>query len=82
MRVNDLAKKAGVTTDTSRYYTHIRLLNPSKDACNGYKNYHPQDERRLKFALKARHLGFTISEIQEIITLSSTGSLPVVRSEK
>jgi MerR family Zn(II)-responsive transcriptional regulator of zntA len=82
MRVKDLAKKTGVTADTVRYYTRIGLLKPQKNATNGYKMYRSEDEQRLNFAIKARHLGFTVAEIKEIIKLSSTGLSPCCQVRK
>jgi len=79
MRVNDLAKKVKVTPDTVRYYTRIGLLTPTKSAVNGYKNYATDDEKRLVFILKARHLGFAVTEIEEIIRMSKTGKSPCCR---
>lgn len=79
MRVNEIATKTGVTPDTVRYYTRIGLLTPTKNAENGYKNYNSQDEKRLNFIIKARHLGFSIVEIQEIVKLSDDGRSPCCR---
>jgi len=76
MRVNEIAKKVNVTADTVRYYTRIGLLSPRKSIENGYKSYSSEDEKHLLFILKSRKLGFAISEIQEIIGMSSTGKSP------
>lgn len=82
MRVNELAYQAGVTPDTVRYYTRIGLLNPTKTIGNGYKNYTSSDQKRLGFILKARHLGFSVSEVKEIINLSKTGTSPCCRARE
>jgi len=82
MRVNELAKKVGVTPDTVRYYTRIGLLCPTKSLENGYKNYTSSDQKRLGFILKACHLGFAVSEIAEIINLSKTGTSPCCRARE
>jgi len=79
MRVNELAKKAGVTSDTVRYYTRIGLLTPTKNTENGYKNYNSADEKRLQFIIKSRHLGLSIVEIGEVIALSTSGNSPCCR---
>lgn len=76
MRVNQLSEKIKVTPDTIRYYTRIGLLNPKKDLENGYKNYSSDDEKRLLFILKAKDLGFSVSEIQDIVKMSETGTSP------
>lgn len=79
MRVSELAIQAGVTADTVRYYTKIGLITPTKNIENGYKNYKLEDQKRLNFILKARQLGFSITEIQEIVNLSSGGESPCCR---
>ncbi|MFD2231800.1 MerR family transcriptional regulator [Alkalimarinus sediminis] len=79
MKVNELATKVGVTPDTVRFYTRVGLLNPTKNLDNGYKNYGLADQKRLVFIVKSRHLGFSVSEIQEVIGMSSQGNSPCCR---
>jgi DNA-binding transcriptional MerR regulator len=74
MRVNELAESIHVTADTVRYYTRIGLLTPQKSIENGYKYYKPADQKRLLFIIKARSLGMSVSEVQEIIKLANKGS--------
>tara|TARA_R110001592_G_scaffold200585_1_gene449448 strand:+ start:990 stop:1391 length:402 start_codon:yes stop_codon:yes gene_type:complete len=79
MRVNELAENMHVTADTVRYYTRIGILTPQKSIENGYKHYSAEDQKRLLFILKARGLGMSVSEIQEIISLTSKGVSPCGR---
>lgn len=79
MRVNELAESVHVTADTVRYYTRIGLLTPQKSIDNGYKDYNSEDRKRLVFILKARSLGMSVSEIQEIVKLADRGSSPCCR---
>jgi DNA-binding transcriptional MerR regulator len=81
MKVTELAKEFGTTPDTVRYYTRLKLLNPTKSE-NGYKYYPPTEISRLKFILSARQLGFSVSDIQQIIDEASHGkaACPLVRS--
>lgn len=67
MQVSQLAKKAGVSPDTVRFYTKEGLLRPTKSPENGYQNYSTSDFQRLTFARKARQLGFSLKEIQAIL---------------
>jgi len=57
MRVNELAKKLGISADSIRYYTRAGFVVPGKDQTNGYKIYRERDEQRLRFILSARRLG-------------------------
>ena len=67
MTASVLAKRANVPLFTVRYYTRIGLLKPSRDLRNGYKVYRPSDKERLQFITAAKDLGFTLSEIDEIL---------------
>ena len=82
MTVNELATKLKVAPDTVRYYTRIGLLQPRKAAGNGYRHYGARDEERLRFALRARLLGFTLRDIQQILDHADSGAspCPLVRS--
>jgi len=71
-----LAKRTNVPLFTIRYYTRIGLLKPSRDLRNGYKIYRQSDKERLKFISAAKELGFTLSEIEEILSHSVHGDSP------
>lgn len=76
MRVSDLARQADTTSETVRHYTDIGLLKPHRDPGNGYRHYGVSDLRLLRFALKARSLGFTLADIQSLATASEEGETP------
>jgi Predicted transcriptional regulators len=71
-----LAKKANVPVYTIRHYTRIGLLKPSRDLRNGYKLYKTSDKDRLRFINAAKHLGFTLAEIEEILDHAVHGDSP------
>lgn len=71
-----LAKRTGIPIFTVRYYTRIGLLKPSRDLRNGYKLYKQSDKERLKFINKAKNLGFTLSEIEQILSHAEDGDTP------
>lgn len=81
MRVAQLARELAISADTVRYYTLIGLLKPIRNPENNYKEYREQDRRRLQFILSARKLGFTLSDIKEIIREANSGktACPLVR---
>ena len=76
MQVIELAKKFDVSADTIRHYARVGILKPVKDSANGYRRFTVDDERRLHFALRARHLGFTLEDLKKIIDYSSSENLP------
>lgn len=67
MKVKDIAQAAGVNPDTVRFYTREGLLNPTRNPDNNYQQYDSDDLRRLRFARKARQLGFSLPEVRSIL---------------
>lgn len=67
MKVSAIAKAAEVTPDTVRFYTREGLLSPHRNPDNNYQHYSTEDLRRLRFARKARQLGFSLPEIRSIL---------------
>jgi MerR family Zn(II)-responsive transcriptional regulator of zntA len=67
MTASDLAKRTNLPIYTVRHYTRIGLLKPSRDLRNGYRLYKSSDKDRLQFIAAAKQLGFTLSEIEDIL---------------
>lgn len=76
MTASVLAKRTNIPIFTIRYYTRIGLLKPSRDLRNGYKIYKPTDKERLKFIESAKNLGFSLSEIEDILDHAVHGDSP------
>lgn len=71
MGIGTLAKRAGVGIDTVRYYERSGLLTPSQRLASGYRRYTPLELARLRFIRRAQALGFTLSEVRELLALSA-----------
>jgi DNA-binding transcriptional MerR regulator len=65
--INELAKLAGVSTRTLRYYDEIGLLRPKRISSNGYRVYGQQEVDLLQQILFYRELGVQLDEINRII---------------
>lgn len=76
MKVSELARSAGVSPDTVRYYAQIGLLTPEKDRANGYRRFGGGDLSRLRFIQSAKQLGFQLDEIAEILGMADHGRTP------
>ena len=74
--VKDLADVAGVSPDTVRFYTKEKLLKPKRNKKNQYNLYDHSDLVRLRFILRAKTLGYTVSEIKKILSASEKGESP------
>ena len=68
--ITDLAREFDVTTRTIRFYEDQGLLSPRR---RGQRRvYAPRDRTRLKLILRGKRLGFSLSEVGEIIALYDT----------
>lgn len=65
--INKLAKLAGVSTRTLRYYDEFGLLSPTRMSSNGYRIYGQKEIDRLQQILFYRELGMPLEEIKNII---------------
>ena len=74
--IGDLARAAGVSAPTVRYYEAVGLLPPSSRTSGGYRRYTDAALHELRFIRKAQGLGFTLDEIREILKLSRAGEAP------
>jgi DNA-binding transcriptional MerR regulator len=66
--VNKLAKLAGVSARTLRYYDACGLLTPHAIRSNGYRIYGDAEVDRLQQILFYRELGVTLTEIRHILS--------------
>lgn len=71
MTIGQLAKQAGVNVDTIRYYERNGLLPPPARRASGYREYGRGDLDRLRFIARAKDLGFSLAEIDELLSLSA-----------
>lgn len=69
--IGTLAKRAGVGIDTVRYYERAGLLPPSRRLASGYRRYTSLELARLRFIRRAQALGFTLSEVRDLLALSA-----------
>ena len=69
MQRAELAQRTGSNLETVRYYEKVGVLPEPPRARNGYRTYDTTHERRLRFVLRARELGFSLDEIRELLRL-------------
>ncbi|RJT28163.1 MerR family transcriptional regulator [Mesorhizobium waimense] len=65
----ELARRTGSNLETVRYYEKIGLLPEPPRTPGGYRSYDTGHERRLRFILRARELGFSLEEVRELLRL-------------
>ncbi len=69
MTVGQLARRAGVGVQTVRYYERRHLLPTAARRASGYREFSPAALDRVRFIRRAQELGFTLSEIAELLAL-------------
>jgi MerR family mercuric resistance operon transcriptional regulator len=71
MTISQLAKSAGIKTETVRYYQRIGLLRTPGRPGHGFRSYDDGDALHLRFIRHGRTLGFTLDEIAALLRLSA-----------
>jgi MerR family copper efflux transcriptional regulator len=69
LTVGQIARQAGVGIETVRFYEKNGLLEEPARRASGYREYDEVTVRRLRFIQRAKELGFTLSEIKELLSL-------------
>lgn len=68
--IGKLAEMAGVGVETVRFYQRKELLREPKS--NGtVRTYSEDDAQRIIFIKRAQDLGFTLSEVKELLELNT-----------
>jgi MerR family copper efflux transcriptional regulator len=80
MRIGELARSAGVTTRTVRYYEGLGLLESERRA-SGHREYGEDALKRLEKIGWLKRMGLTLDEIAEVIPLYF-GERTVTRGRK
>lgn len=65
--IGDLSKEFNITLRTLRFYEDKGLLNPKRDGMN--RIYNRRDRARLKLVLMGKRVGFSLSEIRDMLDL-------------
>ncbi|MDI3312788.1 MAG: heavy metal-responsive transcriptional regulator [Mycobacterium sp.] len=74
--VGDAAKAIGVSAKAIRIWEAKGLLPPAERTQSGYRLFSDEDIAILRFILRARTLGLTLSEIKEVLDLHRQGMAP------
>ncbi|WP_042415822.1 MerR family transcriptional regulator [Streptacidiphilus anmyonensis] len=72
MRIGELARQAGTTTRTLRYY-EARGLLPARRAENGYRRYDEEDLRLLHQIRLLQDFGFELEETRPFVDCLRAG---------
>src|SRR5437763_339333 len=69
LTIGRLAKQVGVNLETVRFYERRGLLPKPPRTASGYRLFPADAARRLRFIRRAQELGFSLTEIGELLSL-------------
>lgn len=64
-----LAARTGCNPETIRYYENIGVIKPPLRTESGHRRYDLESERRLRFVMRGRELGFSLEDVQNLLGL-------------
>ena len=69
LTIGQLAQRAGVGVETIRFYEREGLISEPPRRPSGYRDYPLETVARIVFIRRAKDLGFTLKEINELLEL-------------
>ena len=76
LNISDIARQAGITPDTIRFYEREGLLPPPARSPAGYREYDGSVSHRLHFIKGAQSMGLKLAEIKELLEIQDRGACP------
>jgi MerR family mercuric resistance operon transcriptional regulator len=73
MRSKQVADRAGVNTETLRYYERRGLLPEPPRTPGGYRVYPDSTVLVLRFVKRSQVLGFSLAEVEDLLSLAEGG---------
>jgi MerR family copper efflux transcriptional regulator len=69
LQIGQVAERTGLSLRTIRFYEENGLVLPTSRTEGGFRLYSDDDVARLEVIKRMKPLGFTLEEMQELITL-------------
>jgi MerR family transcriptional regulator, copper efflux regulator len=69
LTIGQVAGEAAVGVETVRFYEREGLIPPPPRTPSGYRQYPADTVERLRFIQRAKELGFSLRETQELLSL-------------
>ena len=79
MNIGQASKASGVSAKMIRYYEQTGLIPKADRKDSGYRDYSPSDVHMLRFIRRARDLGFSVAEINDLLSLWRDKALPCIQ---
>ena len=79
LQIGEVAKRAGVSIDTLRYYEKVKLLPRAGRSTGGFRLFASEHVDRVRFIKQAQDLGFSLDEIRDLLATGGTEECRKVR---
>jgi DNA-binding transcriptional MerR regulator len=73
MKIGEVAKHAGVTVDTVRFYERVGILPEPDRRPSGYRIYEPATVDRIKLTRQLQAIGFSLPDVVDALAAHDTG---------
>ena len=69
MNIGEASEASGGSSKMIRYYEEIGLVRPAHRTASNYRVYGEDEVHRLRFVRRARSLGFSLDETEQLLAL-------------
>lgn len=69
LTIGEVSKLTGIGVEAIRFYERKGILKKPRRALSGYRQYTEEVVRRLEFIQAAKELGFSLTEISDLLSL-------------
>ncbi|SEK56247.1 transcriptional regulator, MerR family [Colwellia chukchiensis] len=70
--ISKVAKEIGINIETIRFYERKGLIEQPIKPIQGYRHYPDETINRIRFIRRSQELGFTLNEIEGLLSLNDS----------
>jgi DNA-binding transcriptional MerR regulator len=73
MKIGEIAKQAGVSVDTVRFYERVGVLPEPARRPSGYREYEPATVGRIRLTRELQAIGFSLTDVVDALAAHDAG---------